>query len=101
MASVEAKEPMKSLKRIPFLLFLATSACTSTVELGGPPDGGAGAGGSSGSSSGEAGGGSSSGGSAGTSGSGGGGPGTVCGGLLGATCAADSFCDFEPNAQCG
>jgi hypothetical protein len=40
-------------------------------------------------------------GSAGKGGSGSGGAGKLCGGLVGADCADDQFCDFPSNAQCG
>jgi len=58
------------------LAFALPAACGGSVSQGGTSAGAGGAGG------------------------GGGGGGAVCGGLMGATCAADEFCDY-PNNDCG
>ncbi len=89
-----------------FLLVLMTAACGDTIALGGPPDGQAASSATtgvttSGSGSGTTQGSGGSGGTSGSGGTGGTGGGTVCGGLIGLTCPADSFCDFDTNAQCG
>src|SRR6185295_19057091 len=75
----------------------AGSTSTTAGAGGGfPTTGTTGAGGSRTGSGGATG----SGGTFGSGGSGSGG-GTNCGGLRGDRCAADSFCDYEANAQCG
>jgi len=90
----------------------ATGGGGSTATGGAPATGGSsgtgakgGTGGTSGSTatggSPATGGSAGSAGKGGTAGSSGSGGGTTCGGLQGLQCAADEYCDFTPDMQCG